>query len=318
MLPVPSRLRPPEEVAACQLAYAEGWAAGQRTRTAAGARSVHRESTSRIPVVRALHVHVAPRAANPLVVHLERPEDFEVDVLQEQGGWTRIRHEWTSSSSLDGWVRTEVLRAPPVRDVGLGNLGTIGHGGGRGGQSTGVVGTVDSGTPVFASRDATQPWATVRGSQSVRMMIHEHRAELIEVDGVEVESPGAMWVPLASVHPGVSAHHGLTLVEVPRDESTSIRVDWVEPGSRADDVGLRVGDVIVRVGDRPLSELRGYRVQDIRHLLNSTASFSVRRRGQRVDLRDECRARHDDANDECLRNGQFTNCPRPPPPCCPI
>jgi S1-C subfamily serine protease len=143
------------------------------------------------------------------------------------------------------------------------------------------------------------------------MEIHEGRAEIIEVDGIGVDWPGEMWVPRANVHPGISSRHGMTLVEVEQGGATLIRVDRVEPGSRGDEVGLRVGDVIIRVGDRDVT-VPGYPVLDVRWMLDSTASFSVRRGGRRVDLIDDCRAWI-----EACRH--FRNCPRHYAAyCCPI
>jgi hypothetical protein len=144
------------------------------------------------------------------------------------------------------------------------------------------------------------------------MVIDEARVEIIEVDGIEVESPGAMWVPRANVHPGISSHRGMTLVEVVRDGSPFIWVDSLQPGSAAYEAGLRVGDVISRVADRDLTVLPGYGVHNIRSMLNSMASFSVQRGGRRVDLTDECRARVE----ACRR---LQNCPRHTVAyCCPL
>ncbi len=119
------------------------------------------------------------------------------------------------------------------------------------------------------------------------MVIQGSRAELTDVDGVEVQSPGGMWVPTANVHPGISSHRGLTLVEISRGGSASIRVDWVEPGSRADEIGLRVGDVITRI-EGYATDLVGNHLHDVRRSLDSAGSFSARRGDQILTLVNEC------------------------------
>jgi hypothetical protein len=315
------RCAAPHVVAACHLSYSEGWAAGERARTFAVTRPAPDSSAIAVPATSTLRVHRTPRAADPLLIHVAAPDDLELEILARRGGWTRVRHAW-GSSRLEGWVRAVSLRAAPERELGLGDLGTIGHGRGRG-AGRGVIGIVEPGTPVFASPIATRPWATVRGTESVRLVIHESRVEVLDVPGVEVDAPGRMWVPRDRVRAGVSSGHGLALVELAHEGSRRFRVERVEPGSIADEIGLRPFDVIDGLEHFTrtftASDLAGFAVDEVRDLLSRAPSFTVTRYGERVDLVHECRATAVRAELECFRRRQYLDCPAPPlPQCCPF
>jgi hypothetical protein len=148
------------------------------------------------------------------------------------------------------------------------------------------VATVDVGTPVFATPKARLPWARVSGTDSVYVILVGDRARIVEAPGLDVRSPGAMWVPSDRLHVGVSSEHGMTVRQTTIAGRAVVEVSRVNVGSRGWELGLRMGDVIDRVGG---ADVGGWSADGLRVLLNSnTGPFSVIRRGERVALFNAC------------------------------
>lgn len=140
---------PPD--AACVRAYDAGRRARQRTRRAS-APTAPASDEERVPRRSTLRVAARPGGPGlPLEVHA--PGAFILHAVETRGAWTRVRRDFSLASHLEGWVLTRELRAPEERPMGLGSLGTLGHGGG-GECARGVVVVLERGSSLYASEHA--------------------------------------------------------------------------------------------------------------------------------------------------------------------
>lgn len=180
-----------------------------------------------------------------LVLQAERGR-FSIGVAERRGAWSRVvAGHRTDGAVVDGWVRSNALVPLPESEgtIGLGNLGTIGHGGG-GGPPPGTEVVVAPGSPVFARPGQQTPWAEIRGTESVRAELHGEWAHIVEVPNLDV-GRGEMWVRQSALRLQTLSRMGVVMRRRIVDGRAVIDVESVAEWSPVfEGLGLRSGDRI--------------------------------------------------------------------------
>jgi serine protease Do len=90
-------------------------------------------------------------------------------------------------------------------------------------------------------------------------------------------NPESVGLQVTEITPALREHYGAP-------GEAGVLVTRVEPGQLADDAGLEVGDVLVRIGDAPISSEREVRVNLVRWNVQEPLKVQVIRASKLVDL----------------------------------
>ncbi|MEM7609000.1 MAG: hypothetical protein AAF411_26935 [Myxococcota bacterium] len=235
-------------------------------------------------------VHEAPGSRRSVRFYRTRGA-MSLPVVESRRGWRRVLID-TPDLHLGGWVHASRL-VSGAANIGLGNLGTIGHGGGS--HPTGRSAVVQPETPIRLRRSVrARVVGFVQGAQTVFAREHGEWTEVVSSDALRLNG-GNLWVPTGAVTFGVSTERGTTLRRSVSADGVRVVVEATDENSPAYRMlGLRVGDEIVGMEDSaldgvsvPEAHWRQTSLASIRRAMNR-ASLRVLRSGKELRLDHPC------------------------------
>jgi hypothetical protein len=244
-------------------------------------------------------------------IGIDAETELRARAISRRGRWSEVEVALDDYGAIaHGWIPSRYLKAGPPETTGLGDLGTIGAGGGGGcgrqriSGDYGDAALMKPGAVLYAGR-GVGAWGRAYADESWEVTASPDDAwvRIDEIPDVHVArlsgcSSGGVWVRRADVTLGVSRRNGLALQRPPvpslirgQDEDTPslpMVVTEVTPGSHFAALGLVVGDRLLRLGSTTILAL--HTLSAVRSSLGCGGPLTLERDGKTIELRmpDSC------------------------------